>query len=211
MLTAQITDLFLLRHGVDSTASYRRHRLEAELSSHGRYQAYHQARKLNDLGVNVLLSSPLARAENTAKVISKDIKLPFIVVNDLREIDLPEDVYGAKRNGPENLRYKKAWIDALSAHDGSWKLDDQGESTVELLVREDKVIQMILERYRGQKVAIVSHGVFLAFFMSRLFLGKQASISAVFDLARSHYLRHGGIAHIRGHEGAWQLIHFDRS
>ncbi|KKT68799.1 MAG: phosphoglycerate mutase [Microgenomates group bacterium GW2011_GWC1_44_37] len=196
---------------MDSTASYRRHRLEAELSSHGRYQAYHQARKLNDLGVNVLLSSPLARAENTAKVISKDIKLPFIVVNDLREIDLPEDVYGAKRNGPENLRYKKAWIDALSAHDGSWKLDDQGESTVELLVREDKVIQMILERYRGKKVAIVSHGVFLAFFMSRLFLGKQASISAVFDLARSHYLRHGGIAHIRGHEGAWQLIHFDRS
>jgi len=210
MLTVQDTDLFLLRHGVDSTASYRRHRLEAELSSHGRYQAAYQARKLLNLDVNILLSSPLARAKGTAEVISEEIKLPFVVVNELREIDLPESLYGAKRNGPENLRYKKEWIDALSTHDGSWKLDDQGESTVELLVREDKIIQMILERYRGKKVAIVSHGVFLAFFMARLFLGEHAPISAVFDLAKSHYLRHGGIAQIRGHEGAWQLIHFDR-
>lgn len=203
-------DLFLVRHGVSDASSHRQ-RPETQLSPEGRYQASRVAQRLIEMGANTLLSSPITRTKETGLIISKITKIPNVVVTDLREIERPNWVYGAPLDSERNLLYKEGWKAALRAGDLNWKLQGQGESIAELLNRIDLVIGMVSKKYSGKKVILDSHGVFLAFLMTRLFLGDKARSSEIIDMARSHYLRHGGLAHVSLVAGKWQLNHFDRS
>ncbi|MFW5947211.1 MAG: histidine phosphatase family protein [Gemmatimonadota bacterium] len=84
------TRLYLVRHALTGANSDGRRvgELDVPLSRRGRAQARQLARRACDLAVDVVLTSPLARARQTARFVAKGLGAPVREEPDLREMAL---------------------------------------------------------------------------------------------------------------------------
>jgi broad specificity phosphatase PhoE len=156
------TTLLLIRHG--QSAGNVENRLQGWRDSYLTPEGLEQARLLGeaiaqDYEVDVLYSSPLKRAWQTAEAISQTTGLEPIPDPDLREInfgvaegisvhDLPKLYPGVYR----------AW-QRKEDLDFGWP---EGETRRDFHRRITDAINKIVDRHRGETVAIVSHGGVLA-------------------------------------------------
>lgn len=120
-----------------------------KLTASGRRQAEAVAKKLKKAGINVIVASPLLRAQETAGILAKHLGVENVVTeNELREIDL-----GILNDKPlkefreyfsdKNMRYKKQI--------------KGGESLAMVRQRVARVMFGLEERYRGKKILLVTH------------------------------------------------------
>ncbi len=149
--------LVLVRHGeVDANREMRYlGRSDPELNSTGIAQAASLAITLEEVGPDVLISSPLARARATAEAIEARVGLPFRLDFRLREMD-----FGAWEGltRPEILGLGDAAARELS----TWELDPSaapplGES---LTAVQDRAVALATELVRAMPdatVVLVSH------------------------------------------------------
>jgi broad specificity phosphatase PhoE len=145
-------ELVLVRHGETEWSKSGQHtgRTDIPLTENGVTQAERAARYLADRDFALALSSPLARARETARIIGVDPELD----EDLYEWD-----YGAyeglttpqikvQRHGPWDL-----WTDGVPAG------DTPGESAAEVRVRVERVINRARPVLaEGQDAIFVAHG-----------------------------------------------------
>jgi broad specificity phosphatase PhoE len=150
------TTFFLVRHG-ESTWNVERliqgHADDAQLTPRGREQAAGAASTLRAEGAVRVVSSDLARASETAQIISQDLALPLSFDEGLRERHygdlegrLADDV-GALMNDVID----GVIVDA-SAHPGG------GESLEEFLGRSRQTLERLARAYPGERVIAVTHG-----------------------------------------------------
>ncbi len=132
------TTLLLIRHGQADTSIQ-----NGPLTEVGRRQALAAARALGGLGVEVVISSPLVRAVQTAEAFGR----PFEVVEDLREFDF----------GPA------AWLPAEQQQRNDvplWRADDGmpgGETIRAFQTRVSGAIEEIVAAHAGRTVAMFMH------------------------------------------------------
>ncbi|MDN3478469.1 MULTISPECIES: histidine phosphatase family protein [unclassified Curtobacterium] len=145
-------ELVLVRHGETEWSKSGQHtgRTDIPLTENGVAQAERAARYLADRDFALALSSPLARARETARIIGVDPELD----EDLYEWD-----YGAyeglttpqikvQRHGPWDL-----WTDGVPAG------DTPGENAAEVRVRVERVINRARPVLaEGQDAIFVAHG-----------------------------------------------------
>ncbi|NII39402.1 putative phosphoglycerate mutase [Curtobacterium flaccumfaciens] len=145
-------ELVLVRHGETEWSKSGQHtgRTDIPLTENGVVQAERAARYLADRDFALALSSPLARARETARIIGVDPELD----EDLYEWD-----YGAyeglttpqikvQRHGPWDL-----WTDGVPAG------DTPGENAAEVRVRVERVINRARPVLaEGQDAIFVAHG-----------------------------------------------------
>ncbi|MBY0177983.1 histidine phosphatase family protein [Curtobacterium herbarum] len=145
-------ELVLVRHGETEWSKSGQHtgRTDIPLTENGVAQAERAARYLVDRDFALALSSPLARARETARIIGVDPELD----EDLYEWD-----YGAyeglttpqikvQRHGPWDL-----WTDGVPAG------DTPGENAAEVRVRVERVINRARPVLaEGQDAIFVAHG-----------------------------------------------------
>lgn len=145
-------ELVLVRHGETEWSKSGQHtgRTDIPLTENGVAQAGRAARYLADRDFALALSSPLARARETARIIGVDPELD----EDLYEWD-----YGAyeglttpqikvQRHGPWDL-----WTDGVPAG------DTPGENAAEVRVRVERVINRARPVLaEGQDAIFVAHG-----------------------------------------------------
>ncbi|MBM7415210.1 MULTISPECIES: bifunctional RNase H/acid phosphatase [Nocardiaceae] len=149
------TRTILLRHGQTALSVDRRYsgRGNPELTELGRAQAAAAAQRVALLGgVDVVLSSPLGRARDTAEAVSRAIDVPVTVVEDLTETDFGEweglTFLEATERDPELHR---RWMgDTSVAPPG-------GESFDAVRERVRRVREHIATEYAGKTVVVVSH------------------------------------------------------
>lgn len=82
--------IYLLRHGQATTNVERRisgKNPNGDLTDLGREQARAAGNYLRDKGVTVMRSSPIHRAEQTARIVGEYLDLIPVIDDDLREID----------------------------------------------------------------------------------------------------------------------------
>ena len=79
--------IFLCRHGESAGDIEDRYGGDYDdpLSENGQKQSRELADKLDGFGIEVIYSSPRARANKTAEIISKSLGVPVIIAHDLRE------------------------------------------------------------------------------------------------------------------------------
>ncbi|MFI6595181.1 bifunctional RNase H/acid phosphatase [Nonomuraea sp. NPDC050536] len=154
--TRVATSLLLLRHGETPLSVERRFSGlgDAELTANGLAQAAAAARRLSrePYRIDVIVSSPLKRARQTAEAVAELTGLAVEVDEDLREAD-----FGAweghtfteiQRESPDELT---AWLaDPNVAPPG-------GESFAQAARRVERVRDRLIERYEGRTVLVVSH------------------------------------------------------
>jgi broad specificity phosphatase PhoE len=135
------------------------------------------AAKYLDKDWDVVLSSPLGRARQSAEIVAKQIGIEQIEIEPL----LLERAFGIG----EGLTYAE-WGEKFS------KLDDipgaESRSSVEQRARE--LLDQISQRYAGSRVLAVSHGALIRFVLSEVSQGAIPPAGERLQNASLHILHH---------------------
>ena len=145
-----MTDLLLIRHGLPVSGV-----VQPPLSPEGIEQARRLGAWLKSEGIDVLVSSPMRRARETADVIAGEMGRPVdAVVDDLREwdTDLPSRAYMAvEEMGPTDPR-------AVAIAEGRYD-DFVPELDREAFRRRVAAcLTDVLDRWPDRRIAAVCHG-----------------------------------------------------
>ncbi|GGO70968.1 bifunctional RNase H/acid phosphatase [Nonomuraea cavernae] len=150
------TSLLLLRHGETPLSVERRFSGlgDAELTPNGLAQASAAAARLSrePYEIDVIVSSPLRRAVQTAEAVAHRTGLPVLVDEELREAD-----FGAWE-GHTFTEVQRRWPGELAA----WFADPDaappdGESFGVVARRVQRAGERLLDQYEGRTILAVSH------------------------------------------------------
>jgi broad specificity phosphatase PhoE len=150
-----VTNVLLIRHGQSKGNAERRFggHTATPLSARGHRQAEVTARTLKSESVTAIYSSDLARAIETARPLSKLVRLPINGTDAFRErsVGVMEGLTfeDAAQQHPEQYA-------ALLRRDFEHVLSG-GESYRQLLDRARQKLDEIIEQNRGGKIAVFSH------------------------------------------------------
>jgi probable phosphoglycerate mutase len=160
------TRLYLVRHGATDVATEDRFSGAegVELSMDGRAQAERLGDRLRTEDICAVYSSPLSRAIETARIITRGWPLSVTPVDALREI-AHGHWEGMRRCDVEQQ---------FGAEYAMWEQDpftfapSGGESGVEVLARALPALRAIVSAHHGDKVLVISHKATIRLLLSSL-------------------------------------------
>lgn len=179
------TTLGLLRHGqTDWNIDLRlQGTADIPMNAFGIAQVELAAKRLLEQGWDVVLSSPLGRAKQSAEIVSSFLGIEQVSIEPL----LLERSFGIG----EGLTYAE-WGEKYS------KLDEipGAESASDVARRSQLLLDHIAREFQGAKILAVSHGALIRFVLSEVTSGTVPPPGERLQNASLHTLRH---------QGSWQL------
>lgn len=168
------TTTLLLRHGQTALSVERRFagRGDIPLTERGLEQAAKAASRLAERGgIDLVLSSPLSRARQTAAAVCDAVTAPLAIDDDLAETD-----FGAWE-GLSFAEVMARWPDEMAA----WMADagaapPGGESFAAVAVRVNAALDRLLAERPGQTVVVVSHVTPIKTIVCRALLAPTAAL-----------------------------------
>ncbi len=166
-------ELTLVRHGETdyNLKGIVQGQADRTLNDKGREQANAVAAKLKQGHYDVVLSSDLGRAVETAQIIAKTLNLPLSEQNPM---------FRERMMGDWQERSKQEFLDkhptnpCLTTH-----TPENGESLSEFLARAQQAYAYILKTYPGKRVLLCSHGGFMNMFRAFMERRSHRELSAV--------------------------------
>ncbi|NEK84638.1 bifunctional RNase H/acid phosphatase [Blastococcus saxobsidens] len=144
----------LLRHGQTEHTPERRFsgRNELPLSRTGRAEAEAAGERAAQLGIEVVVASPLRRTRETAETVAARLGLAVEFDDDLVELDFGtlEGLTSDEARSRHPLAVRRFMTDVTVAAPG-------GESIADVAGRVERARQRILTRHAGRTVLVVSH------------------------------------------------------
>lgn len=197
-----MTTLYIVRHGYSVGNAEKRFagRADFPLNETGRRQAACTAEFMRDTPLDVILSSPLLRAKETAEAIAKTHGLAITILPDLAEISfgeldgLPVEEVAA-RYPDVFTTWRNRIIDA--AFPG-------GESTREVAARAQRVLGEILRTYADKRVCVVSHGALIKFMLAYI---EDAPLD---QLASREFVKNASVSALTFDGGKFDLLYKDK-
>lgn len=154
-------DLYVFRHGQTDWNKEKRFQghTDIHLNAEGILQAETLTKKIQDLRPELILTSDLARALETARIANKEAQLSVLKFSELREIRIG-DPEGMTLDEIKKKYSEASWSKWISF---SEEFDDfrfpNGESKKEMMLRLLDLIEGFLSENRHiRKVAISTHG-----------------------------------------------------
>jgi len=154
--------LIVARHGEAEYDSQHVSDAGGSLTAVGRIQAKELAESLRDRKVAAVWCSDMARAVQTAEIVAAVLDVPVRVRSGLREFSV-----GALAGEPD------AWpvLDEVFAH---WMAGDLSagcpgtETGTDVLRRVRAELEVLADQFRGETVAVISHGGVIGFVLPQL-------------------------------------------
>lgn len=144
----------LLRHGQTEHTPERRFsgRNDLPLSRTGRAEAEAAAHRAKDLGIEVVVASPLRRTRETAEIVASALGLPVALDDDLVELDFGdlEGLTFDEARSRHPLAARRFLEDVTVAA-------PRGESVADVSARVARARRRILAEHEGRTVLVVSH------------------------------------------------------
>jgi len=149
-----VAELLLVRHGETDWNRERRFQGHADtpLNDKGREQAHALAAELDGEQIDVVYTSDLARARETAEIVAARLGADVVALRELREIDVG-DWEGL--SWPEIEQRFPDGAQAWHVNGAGWT---SGETYEELGARIVPALLQIAERHPAQRVLVVGHG-----------------------------------------------------
>lgn len=173
------TTLGLLRHGqTDWNIDLRlQGTADIPMNAFGIAQVEKAAQRLADQGWDLVLSSPLGRAKQSAEIVSGLLGIEKVSIEPL----LLERSFGIG----EGLTYAE-WGEKYS------KLDEipGAESARDVARRSQLLLEHIRSEFEGAKILAVSHGALIRFVLAEVTEGKVPPPGERLQNASLHTLRH---------------------
>jgi broad specificity phosphatase PhoE len=136
------------------------------LTDLGREQAATVARYLGDVGATRVLTSPLARARETADILGGRLGLPVEELDELQELRESE---GYEELALEDQRLRR-WSVWMAAHGDDPDYSYRGGETFNQISTRVRRAQERLLALGDENLIAVSHGIFLRFFLMNVLL-----------------------------------------
>ncbi|MCS7201008.1 MAG: class I tRNA ligase family protein [Patescibacteria group bacterium] len=122
------------------------------LTRKGVWQAKQKAKSLKKEKIDLIFTSPILRAKETALIIGDELNIPVFVDERLREIDM-----GILQNRPYE-EFDKYIVDRLTGEKDFNKRIENGESLNDVKKRMINFVLDLERKYRNKRILIVSHG-----------------------------------------------------
>ncbi|MCD6401797.1 MAG: histidine phosphatase family protein [Anaerolineales bacterium] len=150
-----MTHLYLVRHGETSYNAERRIQGSSDipLNAKGIQQAEQAAEKLTNLGIEVLLSSLLTRARQTAEIIGNKLNLETILMPQFVERRM--GIFEGVTYSEINEKQPEMWDRFMHQY---FAAPPSGESLFEVSLRVKDGLDIIRETYPNKTVLLVAHG-----------------------------------------------------
>lgn len=129
--------------------------IDVPLNAAGKLQAEKLARRLQSEVIDVLFTSDLRRAVQTAESIAQRLGIKAIKTTKLRERAL--GLLEGRQKEEKDERMKKIWNKFFDPTDETYK-GHGGESLKETKARIQSFLKHLKKKYREKVVAIVTHG-----------------------------------------------------
>jgi broad specificity phosphatase PhoE len=155
-----MTILYLIRHGETDWNILGRYQGQADppLNNQGLAQSKTLAESLRNENIDIIYTSPLMRARQTAEIISNRLGVDLVV--DPRFMEIHQGDWQMRLRSEIEALYPElfsAW------ENKPWDITPPaGESLHEVAGRVESALEDILERYPGLKVVIVTHRIPIA-------------------------------------------------
>ena len=158
---------------------------EIPLNSHGAEQVRSATKNLELDSWDILLTSPLGRAKQTADIILGEMTDTELVVEPM----LIERSFAIG----EGMLYSE-W------HEKYGQLEEipGAESNGSITLRASQLLELILEKYSGAKILAVSHGALIRYVLNEVSEGSIPPAGERLQNASLHVLRHDKIWQLDG-------------
>ena len=199
-----MTHLYLVRHGYYMKVEQGKY-VDGRLSEKGVQQAERLRDRLagsEDIHVDVLISSTMQRARQTAEIIAPALSLPIIYDEDVEEWRnedgslTEEEFIGLWRDVPAEERPFFRWVKGC-------------ENWMEFIVRTTSALHRIISEHDGKHILIVCHGgiieaSFVYFFQMSMSNLRRATVD-VHHTSITHWHK----AQIEGFPAMWLLERYN--
>lgn len=152
--------LYLIRHGVTDQNKKRclQGRSDIELNEQGRELARITAEGLKEVGFDLIFTSPLKRAYETAEIIRGDRKIPLIPREELLEISF--GAYEGLCFGQEHFNIPDKDFMNFFHNPGEYTTPPEGESFEQVIARTGTFLQELKmnSQYQDKTILLSTHG-----------------------------------------------------
>jgi len=163
--------LYLVRHGkTNAEKNCSRQAPDTPLGKEGRKELSFLVKEFEAIEADAIISSPWARARETAKAIASKLNMPVQYIELVRERTHDDRLFGAERDSEININFLKGIEENYFSFDWKYLNDESLASVVE---RARKTRDFLLEKYREKNVVLVSHGIFFRCFLTLCILGEN--------------------------------------
>lgn len=127
---------------------------DVPLTKKGKEQAQFLAKRFSKIPIDIIISSPAARAKETTEIISKKLKKKIIFSELADEKRMPKESIGKYAFSEEVIKIKKAM--KKNAKNSSWHYSDE-ENYTDFKKRIKKFFKY-LNSFKKENILVVSHG-----------------------------------------------------
>lgn len=164
--------IYFIRHGQsDDNVAPVFQSPDSPLSAKGRQQAEAVAKRIASLKFDVLISSPLHRAKETAEIISQETGMKLELSDLFVERIKPDAIIGKLYVDTNASLLWREWEKSL--YTPGMRIDN-GENFDDLIKRADEVLDFLKNRIENH-IVVVSHSYFLRTVVARVLLGDSLS------------------------------------
>ncbi len=184
--------LFLVRHASSETPRNQWQTPDSKLGKFGEKQAEVLSQRSRFSRLDKIFSSKWERSRKTTEILSGNLKIKTETLDYIHErMQLPQ-MYGADRNSKISREYVKEYY--ANYRNLDWKFKNKEESVREVLGRADKLSSFLRKKYKGKRILVVSHDVFIRCFISMVILGNNYSDEMMARVIRTLTINYTGIS-----------------
>lgn len=195
--------IYLVRHGATEANAKKFHQYSHDpLSAEGLSQAKLLAKRLGKQSIDVILSSTLERAKQTAEIIGRQLNKEIEYDDFLKEIKRPSEIEGKSTEDEEVIKIREKIFQ--NANDPNYKYSDE-ESFFDFKKRAIELIQKLNKRTE-ENVLIVTHGGFVAMLFCVISLGENLEFDQYKKLRSVLHISNTGITVFSYLDNKWKLL-----
>ncbi len=196
--------LYLVRHGEsEANKNNFHHTPEVPLSTTGLLQANEVAKRFKNIHIDLIYSSPMTRAKQTAEVISKKIKVPIEYWDDLSEMRQPVEIRGKNVDDLEVIKIKQ--IIEKNKQKKNYHFSDE-ENFEDINGRTTKVLEHLENNHGNQTILCVSHSTYIKALVGKIVFGNGLTEKVFREMRKHLWIKNTGITVCEKHpKYGWQL------
>ena len=154
--------IYFVRHGQTLKNAQHIHQGPDEpLTELGKEQAAAIAKVLKGKDIDGIVTSPFTRAFETASIVGKELDLPLITAECVKEFRRPEPLYGHSHYSWASAKYIINLF--LNRNNEDW--DDFGAENMFAVRNRIVDAKRLLAQVEGDRVAVFSHAIFIDMFV----------------------------------------------
>lgn len=182
--------LYFVRHGESTFNQLKLHQHgKVELSEYGQKQAQKVAKRFTTIPIELIISSPMTRALQTAEEIQKITNKKLIEVDLLREVKKPSIFEGKSLIDPALSDIKE--LIKENFENPKWYHSDE-ENFSDLKKRAAEFLEHI-SAYSEQNIAVVTHGDFLRIIIGIIVFGDNFTTDLYYQFQKHMVHNNTGI------------------